>query len=135
LKIYVPRDEDAQEVCFKSKLPRRLVEWMMTDSNGQRRRFEESAIHVMSGVLDCSVFTVPRILLEEGVVGIDLQDLSLEDSRAWEPGPSRPEPPINSPARTPNYTLDTTTPGTLPLAPKTAVLSVQLKDPSGDKIG
>ncbi|KAK6863513.1 hypothetical protein PG995_000041 [Apiospora arundinis] len=31
LKIYIPEDEIDQETCFRSKLPQRLCEWLMTD--------------------------------------------------------------------------------------------------------
>ncbi|KAK7947037.1 uncharacterized protein PG986_011358 [Apiospora aurea] len=35
LKIYVPEDEIDQEICFRSKLPQRLCEWLMTNPSTQ----------------------------------------------------------------------------------------------------
>lgn len=98
LKIYVPRDEIAQDVCFKSRLPRRLAQWLMT--NG---RIEDSLVQVINAVLDCRIAAVHRILEEEGVAGIDIADQSENDAPT---GASEPPPAAHhSAARTPERSL------------------------------
>lgn len=94
LTIYVPRNEDLQEYCFKSKLPRRFVAWMMTDpAAGTTGKIEDAAINVVNSVLDCLVSAVPAILQGEGVVEVDVPDLSQEDAQMWAPEPPRSERP------------------------------------------
>lgn len=81
LKVYVPRDEDAQDVCFKSKLPRRLAAWLMTDpSTHKAGKIDDSLLNVINAVVDCRVSAVNSILQEEGIPEIEIHDRNADSA-------------------------------------------------------
>jgi len=74
LKIYVLKNEVAQDACFKSRLPRRLAHWLIGNS-----RVEDSLVQAINAVLDCRIESMHRILEIEGIPGIDIADQSVND--------------------------------------------------------
>ncbi|GJN66027.1 hypothetical protein PLICBS_000043 [Purpureocillium lilacinum] len=75
LNIYVPRDEESQDVCFGSALPEKLVEWMATDPTTLQidGSMAESMVKVVTGVLGTrSPSAMQRILDMQGIVDIDV---------------------------------------------------------------
>jgi len=120
LKIYVPRDEDRQEICFHSSLPRRLFSWLMTRSGAEQVETmdDEAAVNVMQSVLNCSSNSVvPHILTKEGVPEIDIEGIeetpppsSTPEEEASPITPTRPNttspaiPRTNSTGRSANWT-------------------------------
>ncbi|OCK73843.1 hypothetical protein K432DRAFT_364328 [Lepidopterella palustris CBS 459.81] len=82
LKVYVPRDASSQEVCYYSKLPRGLVEWMMTDEPSQtQRKVDETAVRVVNSVLNARKSALPRILESEGITGVYFADEEDEEDK------------------------------------------------------
>ncbi|TXC00522.1 hypothetical protein FocTR4_00008130 [Fusarium oxysporum f. sp. cubense] len=73
LKIYVPRDPKAQGFCYFSTLPRRFLEWMMTDPvTLQVKHAGSKAIQIVSAVLNAPLINMAQILEAEGVVEVDI---------------------------------------------------------------
>ncbi|KAK8097552.1 uncharacterized protein PG998_013038 [Apiospora kogelbergensis] len=75
LKIYVPEDEVNQETCFRSKLPLRLCEWLITDPDTQI--FDPvplQAVMVVQSVLGARHGSLRAIMDEQGILDIDLPD-------------------------------------------------------------
>ncbi|KAG7413911.1 hypothetical protein Forpe1208_v008084 [Fusarium oxysporum f. sp. rapae] len=83
LKIYVPRDPKTQGFCYFSTLPRRFLEWMMTDPvTLQVKHAGSKAVQIVSAVLNAPLINMAQILEAEGVVEVDIpQD---RDDRATE---------------------------------------------------
>ncbi|KAF4462555.1 hypothetical protein FALBO_10629 [Fusarium albosuccineum] len=84
LKVYVPRDPKTQGFCYFSALPRRFLEWMMTDpatlitkSAGPR------AIQVVNSVLNAPIINMTQILEAEGIVDVEIPEES-EDEEEME---------------------------------------------------
>jgi hypothetical protein len=85
LKIYVPRNEDQQDLCFRYTLPRRLIFWLMTQPGTNAtntNKIEEAAINVVNSILNCRVSAISAILTKEGVPEINIPDLS-EEVTGW----------------------------------------------------
>ncbi len=83
LKIYVPRNEDQQDLCFRYTLPRRFIFWLMTQpGTNATNKIEEAAINVVNSILNCRVSAISAILTKEGVPEINIPDLS-EEGTAW----------------------------------------------------
>ncbi|KAK6840970.1 hypothetical protein PG987_001830 [Apiospora arundinis] len=75
LKIYIPEDEISQETCFRSKLPQRLCEWLMTDPDTQiSDPMSSQAVMIVQGVLGARHRSLHAILDEQGVLDIHLPD-------------------------------------------------------------
>ncbi|KAK8097421.1 hypothetical protein PG984_016560 [Apiospora sp. TS-2023a] len=75
LKIYIPEDEVDQETCFRSKLPQRLCEWLMTDPDTQiPNPVPAQAVMAVQGVLGARHRSLRAILDEQGILDIDLAD-------------------------------------------------------------
>ncbi|KAK2934816.1 Histidine kinase/HSP90-like ATPase superfamily [Fusarium oxysporum f. sp. vasinfectum] len=73
LKIYVPRDPKTQGFCYFSTLPRRFLEWMMTDPiTLQVKHAGSKAIQIVSAVLNAPLINMAQILEAEGVVEVDI---------------------------------------------------------------
>ncbi|KAJ0152697.1 Benzoate 4-monooxygenase [Fusarium oxysporum f. sp. albedinis] len=73
LKIYVPRDPKTQGFCYFSTLPRRFLEWMMTDPvTLQVKHASPKAIQIVSAVLNAPLINMAQILEAEGVVEVDI---------------------------------------------------------------
>ncbi|KAK8875288.1 hypothetical protein PGQ11_005802 [Apiospora arundinis] len=75
LKIYIPEDEIDQETCFRSKLPQRLCEWLMTDPATQiSNPVPTRAVMAVQGVLGARHRSLRAILDEQGILDINLVD-------------------------------------------------------------
>jgi len=99
LNIYVPRDEESQDVCFGSALPEKLVEWMATDPTTLQIEgsMAESMVKVVTGVLGTrSPSAMQRILDMQGIVDIDVAietpDVALEQTDQSRTGTAVDEP-------------------------------------------
>ncbi|KAK4233160.1 hypothetical protein C8A03DRAFT_19708 [Achaetomium macrosporum] len=79
LTFYVPRDNRSQEVCFNSKLPRRLCEWIMTNPATQITEPTSSeAVTAVQSVLNAKSFALDDILDEHGIVAVGVADTEME---------------------------------------------------------
>ncbi|KAK3684086.1 hypothetical protein B0T22DRAFT_385008 [Podospora appendiculata] len=80
LKIYVPRDERSQEICFNSKLPLRFSEWLMTaPTTGIRDPVPSEVISIVQSVLSVKNYALSDILDAHGIPSVDIVD-DLADS-------------------------------------------------------
>lgn len=80
LKIYIPHGEVAQEFCFAQKLPRRLVEWIMTEPSSEViGRVDEVAVGLFKTLFTIRDELVDPILDAEGIVMVDGLDSSVTD--------------------------------------------------------
>ncbi|KAK4445769.1 hypothetical protein QBC34DRAFT_487117 [Podospora aff. communis PSN243] len=76
LAVYVPRDERRQEVCFNSKLPKRLCEWLMTDPTTQiTERISPQALSAVQSVLNAKPFALEDILDQHGIGEVNVPNL------------------------------------------------------------
>lgn len=79
LKVYVPGDKRSQEVCFNSRLPRRLCEWMMTDPATQLvAPVSHDALAVIQSVLNAETFAINDILDEYGILEVNIAEKNVE---------------------------------------------------------
>ena len=79
LRVYVPRDNRSQEVCFHSKLPRRLCEWMMTDPTTEiTQPVLPDTVAIVQSVLSAQSFALNDILDEHGIVEVDIANSDIE---------------------------------------------------------
>jgi hypothetical protein len=79
LKVYVPGDKRSQEVCFNTKLPRRLCEWIMTDPATQIvASVSPDAVTVVQSVLSAQPFAINDILNEYGIVEVNIANSDIE---------------------------------------------------------
>lgn len=68
ITVYVPKDKDSQDCCFKFDLPHRLASWMMTDpTTGLQSKIEDGIVNVINSILNCLNSTTGRILEKEGI--------------------------------------------------------------------
>jgi hypothetical protein len=75
LKFYVPRDAENQELCYFSKLPRKLVEWMMTDGLSQTRcNIDEALVRIANIILNARKTALPKLLESEGIIDVDFAE-------------------------------------------------------------
>jgi hypothetical protein len=75
LTIYVPRNERSQEICYNSKLPLRLCEWMMTEPTTQTPETVPSeAVNAVQSVLNVRLFALADVLDEHGINDVDIPD-------------------------------------------------------------
>ncbi|RGP70137.1 hypothetical protein FSPOR_4249 [Fusarium sporotrichioides] len=71
LKVYVPRDPEAQGFCYFTPLPRRLLEWIMTDpSTNQTDHAGDKALQIIATVLNAALINMTRILEAEGIIDV-----------------------------------------------------------------
>lgn len=78
LRIYVPRDEEQQGLCFLDRIPKALLEWIMTEpSTGICEDFDDKAIDVMQKILQATTKQVSSILERAGIVSIKTPDDSI----------------------------------------------------------
>ncbi|THC92937.1 hypothetical protein EYZ11_007580 [Aspergillus tanneri] len=75
LTIYVPRDEKDRDLCFLDRLPRELLEWIMTEpSTGICEQWSEKALNVLSTVLQAQDKYVALTLDRSGIMSVDTPD-------------------------------------------------------------
>jgi hypothetical protein len=73
LEVYVPRDPKTQGFCYFSTLPRRFLEWMMTDpATLQVKHAGSKAVQIVSAVLNAPLINMAQILEAEGIVEVDI---------------------------------------------------------------
>ncbi|OHF03687.1 hypothetical protein CORC01_01006 [Colletotrichum orchidophilum] len=71
LQIYVPVDKERQDFCYHSSLPRRLLEWVMTEPETQIcGAIQHRAISAMSSALNAPIESVSQILEAEGIIDV-----------------------------------------------------------------
>ncbi|OCL02139.1 hypothetical protein AOQ84DRAFT_424260 [Glonium stellatum] len=109
LKVYVPRNERAQDLCFFDKLPKGLLEWVMTEPSTQIcERLGDKALNVMQKVLLAQKKYISEIPDREGIVSLEIpDDCDLEQPLSVPDAATTPSTPtlINSnisPPVTPN---------------------------------
>lgn len=108
LTIYIPENEVDQDFCFTSKLPQRLASWLMADPAAAIavNTADNAIISAVKSVLGCSTRNLSRVLQVEGIMEIDIPDLTEEDARAREP-PSSSTPLRSQASRTPSSSVET----------------------------
>lgn len=80
LSVYVPRNERGQEVCFNSKLPLRLCEWLIRDPTTQiSEPVASEANAAVQSVLNAKAFALEDILAEQGISGVDIPNIDGEE--------------------------------------------------------
>ncbi|KAK4173636.1 hypothetical protein QBC36DRAFT_53569 [Triangularia setosa] len=81
LTVYVPRNEQSQEVCFNSKLPLRLFEWLITNPTTQiPEPVASKAITTVYSVLNAKAFALEGILAEQGISGAGIPNIDGEEA-------------------------------------------------------
>ncbi|KAL4796623.1 hypothetical protein BDV19DRAFT_398235 [Aspergillus venezuelensis] len=86
LTIYVPRDMQAQDLCFLGRIPPALMEWVMTDpSTGICDPFNEKAVGIMSTVLQVRPKYMGLMLDRGGIMSVDMPDEASTDSSVVTP--------------------------------------------------
>lgn len=71
LNVYVPRDPKTQGFCYFSTLPRRLLEWMMTDPvTVQLNHSGPKAVQIVTAILNAPLINMCQILEAEGIVDV-----------------------------------------------------------------
>lgn len=106
LRIYIPFDEAAQDICMQTSLPQLLTEWILAGqddgSSGPNNtgRGWESAVAIVQGILNVRPASVAEILLRNGITEADVpnRDLEGDNSRGSAAAPPAPSTPTRSPA-------------------------------------
>ncbi|KAK5652684.1 hypothetical protein OQA88_10278 [Cercophora sp. LCS_1] len=97
LAIYVPRSEGSQEVCFNSKLPRTLCEWLMTDPTTQiAEAIPPQAINAVQSVLNAKPFAVGDTLDQHGIGEINILNVDADAVQEDALTQTRPTSPAGS---------------------------------------
>ncbi|KAH3395487.1 hypothetical protein KXV81_002967 [Aspergillus fumigatus] len=72
LTIYVPRDEQAQYLCFLDRIPQALMEWIMTEpSTGICEPSTDKALDVLSKVLQAEPKYTSMTLDRAGIMSVE----------------------------------------------------------------
>ncbi|KAF0635879.1 hypothetical protein FPSE5266_09771 [Fusarium pseudograminearum] len=80
LKVYVPRDPKAQGFCYFAALPRRLLEWIMTDpSTLEVNHAGLKALQIVTAVLNAPLVIMTQILEAEGIIDTSIPAGSFKD--------------------------------------------------------
>ncbi|KAE8423087.1 hypothetical protein BDV36DRAFT_279575 [Aspergillus pseudocaelatus] len=80
LTIYVPRDETAQCLCFVDRIPKALLEWIMTEpTTGICTPFPDKAVDAIEKMLQVPPSLITATLDRTGIVSIETQELTEED--------------------------------------------------------
>ncbi|KJK63796.1 hypothetical protein P875_00064712 [Aspergillus parasiticus SU-1] len=80
LTIYVPRDETAQCLCFVDRIPKALLEWVMTEpTTGICTPFPDKAVDAIEKMLQVPPSLIAATLDRTGIVSIETQELAEED--------------------------------------------------------
>lgn len=75
LTIYVPRDEQAQHICFMYRIPGALLEWIMKDPiTGICEPLTEKALNIMHMTLNTKDNCVASILERAGIVPAEIPE-------------------------------------------------------------
>jgi hypothetical protein len=83
LTVYVPRDAQAQYLCFLDRVPRALLEWMMTEpATGICEALSERALNVTHRILQAQREYIGLTLDRAGIRSIDTPEADLEATEA-----------------------------------------------------
>ncbi|KAK0648252.1 hypothetical protein B0T16DRAFT_407934 [Cercophora newfieldiana] len=103
LKIFIPHNGIAQDVCVQGALPRTLVEWLMASPRGTSRApaIDDKAVGIVKGLLNAHLQSIPRILTQEGIHEIEIantDDLQPDEHTETLVDPTRtaPRTPLRS---------------------------------------
>lgn len=78
LTLYIPRNEQAQDLCFLDRIPYALLEWIMTEpSTGACESFSDKAISVMHTLLQPHNKYVSLVLDRAGILSVETPDDSM----------------------------------------------------------
>lgn len=79
LKVYIPHNEELQDLCIQHTLPEKLVEWMVRDTcTESTRRVDYPAVGVVKGLLNAKIASVARLLEKEGIINVDIPNTDPE---------------------------------------------------------
>lgn len=104
LDIFVPQEKESQAYCLAYDLPARLFAWITT-----KRSVDDRNYSFVADILNQGPRIYNRILLDAGIVDIDIEDEDLADevdstlasSARWEASELRDSPSIGSNMATP----------------------------------
>ncbi|KAK0611985.1 hypothetical protein B0T14DRAFT_531382 [Immersiella caudata] len=74
LKIFIPHEETAQDVCIQQTLPQKFVKWLMDPLDESRVPVNDRAVGIVKGLLNARLRSIPSILTQEGIHEIELED-------------------------------------------------------------
>ncbi|RYP57689.1 hypothetical protein DL769_009334 [Monosporascus sp. CRB-8-3] len=102
LKIYVPEEEGSRDACYLFALPRRLVEWAMTDPVTLiQEKINPDMIMAMAAILNAKFPAVERLLDEHGIIEADLINRDAEEEEVQDMTRSAPSDPFRLTPRGP----------------------------------
>lgn len=81
LRIYVPKDEEAQELCFCDRLPKALLERIMTEPSTEIcTRVTERALTVMQKIFSLSNPSfIEKVLDRSGILSVDMPSIEMDE--------------------------------------------------------
>lgn len=87
VEIFVPRNKKRRELCYASKLPSELFEWLMAHPDTQQLSNgsgNERGQRLVGMILSSSQSIIPEILEEEGIVhaGVDMDSEDEEEEES-----------------------------------------------------
>lgn len=92
LEIFVPRNKKRQDFCYSSKLNSRLLEWLMTDPDTNiTENIDTQALLTVQRLLNCTGSVLKDILVEDGIITGDVEDLDEYDDSEDEEDPEEDE--------------------------------------------
>lgn len=72
LRIYVPSDESLRDTCYLSALPRRLIEWMITDPETRiQYDIRPNMVVVAQAILNARSRVAGHLLEEHGIIEVE----------------------------------------------------------------
>ncbi|KAG4288696.1 hypothetical protein FPRO06_03518 [Fusarium proliferatum] len=81
LKIYVPKERRAQELCFGSVLPRKFAAWLMRSSkNPTDGPIETDIVKVLTAVFASERFVLDDVLDDQGILTVPFDNQDEEDN-------------------------------------------------------
>ncbi|RYP79019.1 hypothetical protein DL770_006764 [Monosporascus sp. CRB-9-2] len=102
LKIYVPEEKGSRDACYLSALPRRLVEWAMTDPVTLiQDKVNPEMFVATTAILNAKFSAVERLLDEHGIIEADLINRDAEGEEAQDMTRSAPSDPSRLTPREP----------------------------------
>jgi len=123
LKIFIPHDRTAQDVCIQQDLPQRLVKWLMKTPYG--KLLNDKAVGIVKGLLNARIVSIPGILTQEGIPDIDLENRDAEVDKSTTLVILAPPPP-----RTPPRSLSSKTSEFTFTPPKTPLTAPNVTSPT-----
>ncbi|KAK5625070.1 hypothetical protein RRF57_000786 [Xylaria bambusicola] len=87
LRVYVPRDPDRQDLCYFDSLPPRLLGWLMMDpkTNIETSNSDIRALNIVNSILNASKQSMNSILINRGIVDVDISEDEDDDDEGSEP--------------------------------------------------